>query len=309
MRRARRRRWPALRASTLAALLALAGGARAQTNPNIPIDRALLYPGAGVIFAAEAGEVLPEGAVFFAMRFGALGRPWELRNELTGATVAVPVKRAFTAEIAAAFGFAKWLQVGIAQPVTLYQSGDRLRGVADDQALTSTVGGDVRLHLKASMVDAAVGGGRLTLAFSPFIAAPTGDAAQFAGVGSTWGALRLASGWRRGGVLLAADLGVRVREPTVFYGVRQDTVALTFAVGASWVVPGRALRGRLSLMADVDGDSQGPGRPVPVEARGGVRVRITRAFSLSAGGGASVSREPGAPAWRALLEARLAATR
>ena len=304
----RARRWRTL-ATTLVVVLGASAQTRAQTNPNIPIDRALVWPGAGVMFAAESGEILPEGAVFFTMRLGALGRPFALRNELTGETVAVPVERAFTAEITAAFGVTNWLQVGLAQPVTLYQTGDRLRGVADDQALATTVGGDVRLHLKASIVDANIGAGRLTLAFSPFIAAPTGDAGQFAGVGSTWGALRLAGGWRGGGLLLAADVGVRVRKPTVFYGARQDTAALTFAAGAAWVLPVRALQRRLSLMVDVDGDSQGPGRPVPVEARAGVRVRIVRGFSLSAAGGAGVSREPGAPSWRALLEARLAAAR
>jgi hypothetical protein len=292
-----------------ATLVALAGGARAQSNPNIPIDRALVWPGAGVAFAAESGEMLPEGAVFFTARLGAIGRPFVLRNGLTGETVAVPVERAFTAEIAAAFGVTSWLQLGLAQPVTVYQSGDRLRGVAADQALATTVGGDVRLHLKACMVDAQVGGGRLTLAFSPFIAAPTGDAAQFGGVGSTWGALRLAGGYRRGGLLVAADLGVRIRQPSVFYGVRQDTAALTFAAGASWTLPVRALRRRVSVLVDVDGDSQGPGRPVPVEGRAGVRVRVARGFSISAAGGASLSREPGAPPWRALLELRLAAAR
>jgi hypothetical protein len=291
------------------ALLAVGGGASAQTTVNLAADRALLVPGAGNTFAAESGETLPQGAVFFAARFGAMGRPWVLRNGLTGEPVAVPVERAFTAEVAAAFGITERLQVGIAQPVTVYQSGDRLRGVADDAALAPTVGGDVRLHLKASMVNAEVGGGRLTLAFSPFIAAPTGDAAQFAGVGSTWGELRLAGGWRRGGLLLAGDLGVRLRKPTDFYGVRMDTAALTFAAGAVWRLPGAALARRVALILDVDGDSQGPGRPVPVEARAGARVRVWRGVSVSAGGGVSLSREPGAPPWRALLELRLAAAR
>jgi hypothetical protein len=299
------RRWASLAAALAAVLLGAAPG-RAQ---NLPIDRGLVRPGPGATFAAESGETLPEGAVFFTARFGALGRPFALRNSLTGETVAVPVERAFTAEIAAAMGVTRWLQVGLAQPVTLYQTGDRLRGVADDRGLATTVGGDVRLHLKASMLDAKVGGGRLTLAFSPFIAAPTGDAAQFAGVGSVWGELRLAGGWRRGCLLVAADLGVRIREPAVFYGLRQEAAALTFAAGAAWTLPVRALRRRLTLLVDVDGDSQALGRPVPVEGRAGVRVRVRRNFSLSAAGGASLSREPGAPAWRALLEARLAAER
>ncbi|MBI5478302.1 MAG: hypothetical protein HY906_05565 [Deltaproteobacteria bacterium] len=290
-------------------LLGTANGAGAQTNTNLALDRALLRPGAGVTFAADGGETLPRGAVFFTARCGALGRPWVLRNGLTGETVAVPVARAFTAEVAAAIGVTGRLQVGLAQPVTLYQSGDRLRGVADDRPLSTTVGGDARLHLKASMVDAAAGGGRLTLAFAPFIAAPTGDAAQFAGVGSVWGELRLAGGWRRGGLLAVADLGLRLRSPTVFYGVRHDTAALTFALGAAWTLPARALRRRLTLILDVDGDAQGPGRPVPVEARGGMSVRAWRGLHVAAAGGVSVSREPGAPPWRALVEVRLAAAR
>jgi hypothetical protein len=301
----------ALPGAALAALLAALpaalapGAARAEARTNLPADRTLMPVGVDATFAAEGGETVAVQEVAFGLRYGVFGRPWELRNGLTGATVAVPVRRAQVVEVVAAFGAAPGLEVGLAYPVTVYQTGDRLRGVADDLPLEPTAGGDLRLHLKARIVAGQVRGGRLVLAFAPFLAVPTGDREQFAGVGGPWGAVRLVSGWRGRYLFVAADFGLRLRSPTALYDARQDTAALLFAVGVSVTLPWRSLGRRLAVVADVDGDSQGPGRPVPVEGRLGLSLHLWRGLSVAAAGGLSLSREPGAPPWRALVELRL----
>lgn len=292
-------------AALAAALCAVAGSARAQPAADLPADRLVGLPGPGTVLGVEGGEILGHGDADFGLRAGGVARPFVVRNTLSGATVATPVAAALGVEATAAFALWDRLQLGLACPATVYQRGDRLQGVADEQPLKRGVTGDLRLHAKLGLLGAPLGGGRLTVALAPFLGIPTGDENHYGGAGHPWGEVRAAAGWHAPGWLVVSHVGLRVRPRTDFYGAREGPAGVAFGAAAAVALPGRRLAGRLEALAAVDGESYGVGRPAPIEARGGLRVRVWRGLSLAAAGGGGLDGALGAPAWRAFLEARV----
>jgi hypothetical protein len=294
---------------TAALLVALTCGApaagRAQGATDLPADRLILPPGPDTVLGVEGGEILGHFEVDFGLRAGGLGRPFLVRNTVTGDLVATPVDAALVVEAVAAVGLWNRLQLGIGRPVTVYQSGDRLRGVADDEHLKHGVGGDLRVHAKLLLHGGLVGGGRLTIALAPFLGIPTGNEHQFAGVGGVWGEVRAALGWRTLGWLVVAYGGARLRPRTDLYGAREGPAGAAFGAAVAWEIPWRRFDHRVEVLVALDGEAAGAGRPAPVEARAGVCVRVWRGLSLAAAGGGGLDHDAGAPAWRALLEARV----
>jgi hypothetical protein len=261
-------------------------------------------PGPDTVIGVEGGELLGHGRVDFGLRVGGIGRPVALRNELSGELGAIPVAEAWVAELTAAVGLWHRLQIGIAQPATISQTGDRLRGVVDERPLAHRAGGDVRLHLKWLAVGRPLGHGRVTVALAPFVAMPTGDREEFGGVGGVWGEARVAAGWHSPGCFVAAHVGLRFRPQTVFFG-RPERWAIVIAGAVEREMPMSWLDHRVSVMVVVDGESWRDGGPAPIEARGGARVRIWRGISAALAFGGGLAAELGAPSWRALLEMRV----
>jgi hypothetical protein len=292
-------------AALVAALASWPAGAVAQAVADLPADRSIMAPGPDTVAGVEGGEILAHEQVDFGLRVGGLGRPFAVANALTGEVVAVPVEGALLLEAVAAAGLWNRLQIGLAHPFTLYQSGARLQGVADEQALAHHVDGDLRLHLKLLLYGGLVGRGRLTIAFAPFLGIPTGDEHQFGGVGHTWGEARIAAGWRRLGWLVVAHAGARLRPRTDFYGAREGPAGATYGAGVAAEIPWRRFDHRVEALASVAGEAWGPGRPAPVEGLAGARVRIWRGVSAAAVAGGGLDRDLGAPVWRVQLEVRV----
>jgi hypothetical protein len=144
------------------------------------------------------------------------------------------------------------------------------------------------------------------------LAAPTGDDRDFAGAGGwTYGLHLIGRLALRGGVIVAATAGVRLRQDEVTLADRIVGNELDAAVGV--VVPLPAVRplwcgsDQVVVDAELDGvlgdDVNGTHGPSPVEAKLGMVSRLPwLGLQVGARVGVGLDDEIGAPSWRAMLE-------
>ncbi len=298
-------------AAVLAAVVAVVGGdARAQQETALSVERLTPAPGAGVFFAAEDADVLPDRAWRLAAVGSLMTRPLVLRELDSGDLVSEPVRTRLGYDLAVAVGLRGRWQLGAALPIVAAQDGDRLQGIdLDERSLRPITLGDARLHGKVRLLGRA-GDRGVGLALAAALSLPTGDGDNFAGEKSVtvgWQAIGsyAARRWRA-----AVSLGPRLRAEKVVLlsPARASGGELTAALAGEAVVPFVA-DGALSVLfeyAVVRGDEPTPGSairgPSPEEARGGLRWRSPDGWTLTAGAGfGTTPAEIGSPAWRAIL--------
>ena len=307
------------RARVAAVALALAGAggaARAQSlvhqKPAISVERLTPSPGHAAFLGADDPDVLPAGAWAFDASLSLASDPIVLRDPITGAAVTEPVRWRLGLDLGVARGLGSRYQVGLAVPLAL-QSGDRLRGIGlSERPLQRAVAGDARLYGTMRLAGAPGAPGMGATA-GVVVVVPTGDDGDFAGEQGTVLEWHLAGGWRGPRAALALNAGARIRthEVVLLSPSHPNGNELTGAVaGEVAVTPlGRLLGSPDRLWAvgevvGVLGDSIGAGRrgPSPLEARGGARLRVTEAWSVTAAVGVGLTAaEVGSPAWRLVV--------
>ena len=303
-------------AIALAVLVATASPVRAQENSTaFSVDRFTSSPSRDAILGTEEPHVLSHLEIAAGVVGSVLHRPITLEDVGGAGEVSAPVKTRFGADLLAAIGLGSRYQLGLALPLILGQSGDRLTGLGfDETELQSTAIGDLRLHAKVRLGGARRRG--LATAVAMTLSFPTGDEDHFAGeAGSTFG-VALVGGWRDRWWRLAGNVGARFRnkEVVLFDPARPHTSELLMSLAVAVTIP-RVPAERLDAtveLAKVFGDCKsklGDECVVrgysPGEARLGARVRLSGHWALVAGVGVGFTPdEVGSPEWRLITGVR-----
>jgi hypothetical protein len=291
----------------VAALVATASPAAAQSRPAFSVERFTPAPGPGGFGAVEDFDVLPAWNWTTGVWVSQMARPIVLRDATSGDDAGTPVTWRLGMEAHAAIGLAPRYQLGVAVPWAV-QDGDRLAGTGlDDAPLRRTVLGDVRLHARARLAGAP-GAPGMAAALSGTWIAPSGDADHFAGESSTALEWRLVAGWRGAAGAVAGNLGVRLRTQEIVFlsesrpHGNEIQAGVAGAAALPWFSPAQPARAHaIAEVAAVLGDAVRAGArgPSPVELRLGLRSEFLPGWSATLIGGAGLTPdEVGAPAWR-----------
>lgn len=209
------------------------------------------------------------------------------------------VESVFSGQLVGAYGITDKIQVGASLPVVFSMSGEGLNPV---DAMPSAGGfqatgiGDLLVEgkYKAWERDA------LSVAATAGVTIPSSvgsEGGDFLGDNLPTGRVRGAVQWKapNGKLTAGANLGVLLRKPRTIYATEVGQ-QLTYAAGA-------AVKGteRLWLIGEIFGRAALPELDLdtsPLEAVGGARLKVGKALSVLAGGGAGLSQGVGAPGFR-----------
>ena len=218
------------------------------------IDADNLWPhaGGGPLFSIGSTGTTPPGRVAFGIVGSYLSRPIELRvpsPDLEGTDVPV-VDNAFDVTFLWALGVTDRLELTIASPVTLWQDGAGLSAAvgSEDQLPSSSIR-DVRFGLALALLARPRVGPQTgpALTSRAEFSLPTGDDAAFAGADGAVAAPSLTGDWRFGRLLVALELGARIRKESQLANATIGS-QLAGAAGATFdVLP----RGWLTAGAEV----------------------------------------------------------
>ena len=231
-----------------------------------------------------------------------------VRTNADADLVDVLVDERVVTDVVASLGFFDYLELGVAMPVVFGQSGGDLDlfGRPDDTAAGAGVG-DLRLLLKARFwyPEDADGFGMHVLV--P-VSLPTGDGERFGTDGEVTVQPTLGLDYRHAdGLTLAFNVGWLYRPKATFanlvrgqeirFGVGLE-VPTSLAPLSAW----GTFFGAYPLEDNrdpVDPSAESTARDIPLELLGGLRVRIGESFSITAGAGAGIGGDVGAPSFRA----------
>lgn len=301
----RRRATGVLPAALGLALLLIPLTARAQTATGdvaFSVERFAPVPGAGGLFATQDAAVLGHLAMSAGGGMWVVSQPIALRDLTSGERVTTPVRTRLGGELVVAAGVLDRLQVGLGVPLVAAQSGDRLQGIdLDDEPLATTALGDIRLQAKLRLLGRAAEPG-LGIALVTGLSVPTGAEDQFAGEKSVVFDWLLVASLREARWAVTVNLGQRLRHEAVVLlsPARPHDNEVVAGVGAE-VVMYRGLSGiaEYVLVGGDRGPAPGVRGPSPVEARLGLRLRVTPELTVGGGYGAGTTpNEVGSPAWR-----------
>lgn len=200
-------------------------------------------------------------------------------------------------DLGASMAFFGRLELGLGMPMGLGlsgRSGEILTGDAADNPRGGALG-DLRAVLDVALVPRR--GEGLGLALGLEATAPTGNADRWLGApGPTWNPRLILDG-ATGPVLVAANVGFRVREAERLLGETHDD-AFTYAGGVRVDVGGG-----VSLGAEGFGEAPAAGQDrttASLDALGVLGWTFQSCFRVTTGGGAGLRSAAGSPAWRVL---------
>lgn len=283
--------------AVLVAILGIAAGApavRADITRNL--DLATFRPAPSVeskLFAVETPGVGKNGAWEVALTLHHATNLLVVESPQTDEMTDAPITGRSVAELAFAYAFLDRFEAGVMVPM-LSQTGDRpmFSGLAPAEGAAL---GDIALHGKASLIDAAP----FSVGASTTFTIPTATDGEFAGVdGPTWAA-RLLIGLSAGRVQLAANGGVIIRSTAELADIDQGK-ALVYGLGAGYRVAQRIdaigeLVGSFGIGVDETGGVS------PLEASLGGRYRVSQSLGVAAGIGRGVLPGIGAPDFRGFV--------
>lgn len=273
-----RRRKRALGACALVLIAAEARGQSvdAQLLRPAPLDRG----GAAV----ESAAVLPAFAFQAAIYGGHAARPVELAGG-DGRRLSGVIDGLSSIDLRLTLGLPERFEVSGLMPV-------RISSTEEAPAAIRGAGvGDASLWLKWAPLDRRIDPVGVSVRGELFL--PTGDQDQLAGEGGVGGGVTAAVDRDVGPVMLAANIGARIRDGERRFEGASVGQQITFGgVADVEVLDGLHLAAELFGAAALDGDGASP-----IEALGSARYRIGPVI-LAAGGGAGVKTGLGASAWR-----------
>jgi hypothetical protein len=215
-------------------------------------------------------------------------------------------------DVMAALGLINRVQVGLAVPFVISESGDffdRRENAGDGEAPTSGLG-DLRLSAKARVM--GTGSRGLGVAFAPVVTVPTGgdgaDKNNFTGERKPTVRLRGVGGWRDERIAASAYLGYLIRENTTYIQADRGAIVVADQIlyggggafrAATQVELIGEVFGRLGASNPADLDAS------PAEIDVGVRVepapRKLTGFFVTGGGGAGIHKGMGSPVARGFV--------
>ena len=297
--------------SALALVLALILAPRAHAAPStFAIERFEPLPSPGLnILNVSTSRVLANlrASVGLQLHY-AQGSLTLIRTDAAAELVDTLVDDRVVTDFVASVGLFGHLEIGVALPVVLGQAGGDLDlfGRPDDTAAGAGVG-DLRIVIKGrSWYPEDAGGFGLHLLLP--ITVPTGDGERFGSDGTVTVQPTLGADYRNpNGFTVALNVGylyrprrtyatlVRGQEIRWAFGVEVPTSLSALSVWASFFGAYPFDTERDALDPSVATDR----RSIPMELLGGLRVRIGENFCVTAGAGAGIAGDVGAPNLRA----------
>ncbi len=208
-----------------AALLVTGRGGAAECTPDSGVSTCLdadnlWWSAGGARFTSIAAATTPRrGSLAFAALVGYLDRPVLLSApspDPEGRDVNV-VRGAVGLTLAYAWGLSDDLELSLATPLVLHQTGAGAEGITSQSAppLTAVAVRDPRLGLGVPWRQ-----GAFAAKARAELALPLGDARQYAGSGGLTLAPGVSGSWQAGPVHAALELGVRLRRAVPFATAR-----------------------------------------------------------------------------------------
>ncbi|MEO5767054.1 MAG: OmpA family protein, partial [Polyangia bacterium] len=276
----------------------LTASAAAQTTSaasgNVQLDQYQPSPFSDRVLRLDGGSVLPSGQYHLGLDLDYALKPLVLTDAAPGTltpgtgTDHDVVAHAVGGSLLASFGLGHRLELGVAVPLTLFQSGQDVAG-AVGPSLAGV--GNVRLGLKARLWGR--GGGYLGAALLGAIPGGLGTLTHESGFS---GEGRVFFGYRRGPLVAGARAGFRLRAAQRFYDVSLGN-ELTLAAGATWQMASRTtalleLAGATAAAAPFSTAKQSP-----LEVLVGARQRFGKTW-LTVAGGPGLVNGYGSPLFR-----------
>lgn len=204
------------RIAVLLSLGLLLGSGRAHADRDaINLGQAPLPPASDGLVQSLSPEALAPGALRANVWMGYARAPLVLHDVARGEEFALIADRVFT-DYALALGVLNRLELSVALPFILNESGHDLSEVIDRPKLPSTATGNLELGYKTTWLKPGDVGG-FTLGSRGIVALPTGSKAAFLSSGAPEGELGLLSALHLMVFEVRAGAGVRLRgtEPTL----------------------------------------------------------------------------------------------
>ncbi|MEZ4265107.1 MAG: OmpA family protein [Myxococcota bacterium] len=274
------------------------GAAQAQTVINTGVDAQQFEPGPGQrdILGVTGSGVGPH----LGWRAGVLvhlgSRGLTLRRNGTSTRL---IDKQLTVDILGSLGLLERLEIGVALPITPYQTGDSNAAFPFDtgEDLEGAGLGDLRATLKLLIFGREQG---FRLGVSGEFRLPTGDEELDMSDGALVATPLLLLGYTTGGGLrFELEAGARLRQKRQVLDV---TIGNEFVYGVAAHVPLGSLP--LALQATVQGavglvEDHDAARPL--EILGALAVDAAPRVTITAGGGAGLTQGFGTPVWRVFL--------
>ncbi len=210
------------------------------------------------------------------------------------------VSSLFAGQLVGAYGLADNLQLGVSLPLVFSISGDGLNPATGGMAsggLQATGFGDLRIEAKGAIIPGLEFGAAWYGGFTVPTSVGAGGSdylgdnlPSFRGGGSVH--------WQSGALRLGGNVGVILRKPRQIYAFEIGQ-QLTYGAASSF-----ALTKSFSVIGEVFGRSGLTELNVsasPLEAGGGLRIKATDSFAITAGGGAGIIGGIGSPGLRFVL--------
>lgn len=289
--------------SSFVATTLLASSASAQDGFQVDQFEPLPAQGTNLLNLSKS-EVLGHLKPSFGLFVHGQDDPLQVVDEESGDVVGRIVDHQIKAELMAALGLFDWLDIGLAVPFVLAQSGEGSSSFGID-TISGFALGDIRITPKLRLLkNADFGGVGLAIAAPLYI--PSGDQDSFNGDGGFRAEPRVAFDYASDFLTIVANVGVAVRPERVSQNHVNGT-ALRYGLGAE--VP---IVDPLSLIASWYGsvglqDGRDPAdlsaaadnaHARPMELLGGVQLDLPANLVAQAGAGAGLNSSIGSPDFR-----------
>ena len=224
-----------LAALALCALVVLdAPGARAA-NPTVNVEVFRPSTHQGDLVTVQ-GTNLPDDSVWTTSLTTSYSRGALTFVDAPTGKRAEVVKERLTLDLMGSFSLFKWVDIGLALPVHLVNTGERDFTDSNIADFASAGLGDIRLSPKVRILHRGEDDQGFGLAIDSLFVLPTGDPEGFASDGFSWQPSVIAD-LKWGGLHLAANVGFRLRDhqELIFLGISHE---LSFGLGASYRIVG-----------------------------------------------------------------------
>jgi len=247
----------------------------------------------------DSDETIGEGKLAVGVMLNAVKKPMNFGDIQDLKVQKVAVDELYTANLTAAYGLTKYLELGLDLP---YNYAARSLNIVTDEYTSDSNIGDIRANAKIRLIDAQKYG----LALVPFVNFPTGNndfllsEKKFgfgARVAGHYDVSKAATLYANLGAEHVGDIAAGRTSPAYY------TPWYQYGVGGAYRLPG-ARKDR--LVAELNGETPMAypyGRTVtsPFEVLAAYQREVKPGLSLTAGGGAGLNHGMGAPQWRLFL--------
>ncbi|WP_394830939.1 hypothetical protein LVJ94_30975 [Pendulispora rubella] len=196
-----------------------------QTNTCINAETLWPNPGPSRFVGVGGTETVAPAHLGFGLLASYLSRPivLHLPSPAPTGTDVNALDNQINANFLFAYGITKQLELDLALPLTLIQSGSGISGLTAGDRLHSTAMRDLRFGFAYAILPRLEPEQPFALTARLVVSAPTGDSDQFARDKSAVFAPSLAADYRRGKFFAGLELGARIRETSEFVGGRVGT--------------------------------------------------------------------------------------